>query len=445
MINDFHITETIAPADQAAVAEAVRMAGDKNMAVYPVGGGTMLDYGVKSTRPGGKGDSPHLPERPEGCFAQMGTVPFSSRPGIGLSLAKLNRVIDYPAADLTITVEAGMTIAELTKCLAAQRQRLPIDVPRPDRATVGGAVAVNAAGPRRYAYGTMRDYLLGFTAVDGSGTAFSGGGRVVKDAAGYNMCRLMAGSFGALGVITQATLMVRPLPEASVFFICDVPHFSVAEKLLAGLVGSPARPVAIELVAGRPRESNLVLGPVLEGNIGRLYVGFEGPAAEVDWMVEQLRGQWAEAGATAPMLVPTTRAEPLWRWLTEFEAHVQISVLPSAVVSVIGKLLEIDPSCTIQAHAGDGVIRVQVGGKERGERREERGEGRVSVSTGIAQLRDVAAAAGGKMILLKHCDGASLTAADAWGLPGPEIRVVQAIKERFDLKNILNPGRFIFD
>ena len=81
--------------------------------------------------------------------------------------------MDYPAADLTITVEAGMTMAELSRCLAAQRQRLPIDIPQPDRATVGGAVAVNAAGPRRYAYGTMRDYVLGFTAVDGTGTTFS--------------------------------------------------------------------------------------------------------------------------------------------------------------------------------------------------------------------------------------------------------------------------------
>ena len=105
------LTETIAPADQAAVAEAVRSAAGKGLAVYPVGGGTMLDFGAKPTRP-----------------------------GIALSLSKLNRVIDYPAADLTITVEAGMTLAELARCLAAQRQRLPIDVPQPERATVGGAV-----------------------------------------------------------------------------------------------------------------------------------------------------------------------------------------------------------------------------------------------------------------------------------------------------------------
>ena len=159
-------------------------------------------------------------------------------PGIGLSTAKLNRVIDYPADDMTVTVEAGITISELNKLLAEKRQWLPVDVAFPDRATVGGAIATNAAGPRRYAYGTMRDYLLGFTAVDGTGTIFSGGGRVVKNAAGYNMCRLMAGSRGTLGIITQATLMVRPLPEAAALLACEVPDFDLAEKLLASLVRS---------------------------------------------------------------------------------------------------------------------------------------------------------------------------------------------------------------
>ena len=96
---------------------------------------------------------------------------------------------------------------------------------------MGGAIATGAAGPRRSAYGTIRDYLLGFTAVDGDGRVFSGGGRVVKNAAGYNMCRLMAGSLGTLGVLTQATLMVRPLPEAAALLACDLPNLDLAEKL----------------------------------------------------------------------------------------------------------------------------------------------------------------------------------------------------------------------
>jgi glycolate oxidase FAD binding subunit len=395
------LTETITPADQAAVADVVRNAASNSRAVYPVGGGTALDYGVQPTRP-----------------------------GIGLSLAKLNGVIDYPAADMTITVEAGMTIADLTRCLAAQRQRLPIDIAQPDRATIGGAVAAGAAGPRRYAYGTIRDYVLGLTAVDGLGNVFSGGGRVVKNAAGYNMCRLMVGSLGTLGVVTQVTLMVRPATEASAFLVCEAPDFEVAERLLADLVSSPTRPAAIELVAGRQASTELVLGPVLAGNVGRLYVGFEGSAAEVDWMVEQLRGQWVAAGATAPMVVPASRAEPLWQWLTEFPAHLQLHVLPSALTGTIGKILRIESDCEIRAHAGDGVIRIRFGEKADGQ--------------SLSRLRTVADEVRGKLTVLRNPNGAPLTAADVWGQSGPEFRVLQAIKDRFDPENLLNPGRFIF-
>ena len=415
LATNFPLGETIEPADQAAVADAVRSAGGRQLAVYPLGGGTRLDYGAKPTLP-----------------------------GIGLSLAKLNRIVDYPAADLTITVDAGMTIGDLGKRLAAERQRLPIDVPQPERATVGGAVAVNAAGPRRYAYGSMRDYLLGFTAIDGNGTPFSGGGRVVKNVAGYNMCRLMAGSLGTLGVLTQVTLMVRPLAETSALLVSNVPDFAMAEKLLAALVRSSARPVALDFVAGRLTANGPTFGTVPEGNIGRLYVGFEGATAEVAWMVEQLRGQWSSLGAAAPTVVPAAEAEPLWRWLVDFPADVQISVLPSAVVATVAKIVAMDPACFIQAHAGDGILRVNL---PLGEDRREGGAAAAAVSStapSISELRAVAAAAGGKLIVLRQADGLAATAADVWGPPGPEMRIMQTIKERFDPHNILNPGRFSY-
>ncbi len=170
--------------------------------------------------------------------------------------------------------------------MAANRQWLPVDVPWPERATVGGAMAANAAGPRRYAYGTIRDYLLGFTAVDGTGMTFSGGGRVVKNAAGYNMCRLMAGSWGTLGVITQVTLMVRPLPEASALLACEFPIsiwprscWPAWSARRSGRWRSSWRPAG-------SHEGNPLFGPLLDGNVGRLYVGFEGSAAEVEWMLD---------------------------------------------------------------------------------------------------------------------------------------------------------------
>jgi glycolate oxidase FAD binding subunit len=398
------LTATLTPASQAEVAEAVRDAGGKGAAVYPIGGGTRLDYGG----------------RPK-------------RQGIGLSLSRLNRVVDYPAGDLTITVEAGITINELSKCLAAQRQRLPVDCPMPDRATVGGAVAVNAAGPRRYGCGTIRDYLLGFTAVDGTGTAFSGGGRVVKNAAGYNMCRLMVGSLGTLGVITQVTLMVRPMPEASALLTCPIASLDLAETLLAGLVHSATRPVAIELVSGAGCQpavfrADCQSAPRLDAAC--LYVGFEGSTLEVDWMADQLRREWAETGIAEPTLISGDLAQATWRRLADGDAHAEIRVLPSAVAGVIGNLLEAAPSATIHAHAGNGVVRLTTGN---------------GWSTdAISQFRSVAAAHGGHMTVLKHPENADLAAAEIWGPAGPEIRTMQAIKERFDPQNILNPGRFVY-
>ncbi len=430
------LTDTITPASQTAVADAVRNAGNSGAAVYPIGGGTRLDYGVKP-----------------------------ARPGIGLSLAMLNRVIDYPADDLTITVEAGITIGELNRCLAAQRQRLPVDVLQPDRATVGGAVALNAAGPRRYGYGTMRDYLLGFTAVDGTGMTFSGGGRVVKNAAGYNMCRLMAGSLGTLGVITQLTLMVRPLAEASALLACDLPDFALAERLLAGLVRSPARPVAIQLLAGRNNDHPPALGPVRERSVARLCAGFEGSTAEVDWMAGQLRAEWAAAGIADPMLAHNAAAEQFWQWLADFPIDVQISVLPGNTTGTVDQVLKLLPRCAIQAHAGDGIIGIRLpsplvddlgkGGVEGATAglsssadgtvgQANRGTHALSDSRLVGQLRAIAVAHGGTMTVLKRPDGVELTAADLWGPPGPEIRIMRAIKERFDPRNILNPGRFVY-
>ena len=119
--------------------------------LYPVGGGTSLDFG--------------LPAKAEGT---------------GVSLAKLNRVVDYPARDMTVTVEAGVTMKELADLLAKERQRLPVDVPEAERATIGGVIATNWNGPRRYGEGSLRDYVIGIQAVDGRGRRSKAAGGLSK-------------------------------------------------------------------------------------------------------------------------------------------------------------------------------------------------------------------------------------------------------------------------
>ena len=158
-MNPLPITNLLSPCTLAELASMVQAAFVRKTAIYPLGGETSLNFGV----------------------------PVKT-PGIGISLAKLNRVVDFPHRDLTITVEAGITMRDLYDTLARERLQLPVDVPQAEQATLGGVLATNWNGPRRFGFGPVRDAVIGISAVDGQGMAFHGGGRVVKNVAGYDFC-----------------------------------------------------------------------------------------------------------------------------------------------------------------------------------------------------------------------------------------------------------------
>jgi len=151
----------------------VRQSAARSQAIYPVGGRTLLHLGLPPTRP-----------------------------GIAIDLTGLDQLIDYPARDMTITVQAGITMTRLGEILAQENQWLPVDVPLPERATLGGAIACNASGMRRLGFGTFRDYVLGITVVNDRGQEVKAGGRVVKNVAGYDLGKRYAGSLGTLGIIS---------------------------------------------------------------------------------------------------------------------------------------------------------------------------------------------------------------------------------------------------
>src|SRR5205814_7557519 len=184
LIDGFGPIPVVEPVTVAEVSGVVRRAAQEGQAIYPLGGRTMLDLGL-----------------PPG------------RPGLAVSTTALSQVIDYPARDMTITVQAGITLARLQELLRAENQRLPVDVPQSERATLGGALAVNVSGPRRYGFGTFRDYVIGITVVNDEGHEAKAGGRVVKNVAGYDLCKLHIGALGTLGIITQVTLKLKPRPE----------------------------------------------------------------------------------------------------------------------------------------------------------------------------------------------------------------------------------------
>ena len=405
------IKKTHTPVDQGELASIVAEAHRTKTPLYPIGGGTSLDFGLPA-----------------------------KAAGEGLSLAKLNRIVDYPARDMTVTVEAGVTMRVLAELLAKERQRLPIDVPQSEQATIGGVIATNWNGPRRYGQGTVRDYVIGVSAVDGRGMPFKGGGRVVKNVAGYDFCKLLTGSLGTLGVITQATLRLKPIPEQSALVAVALPDAKAAERLLAALVTSQATPTAIELLSGPDWENDPALKPLARPSVAPLYlvVGLEGAAAEVDAMVHQLAREWGELGVPEPLVVG--QSADLWRRLIEFPAAgesplvVKASVVPSGTTAFVEAARRVDPQASIQAHAGNGVVIVRFA------KFPALGLSRAL----IGDLLPAGTAHQGQVIVLSNPSGAEMTHVSVWGTVEGSRDVMAAVKRKFDPQDILNRGRFVF-
>jgi glycolate oxidase FAD binding subunit len=341
---------------------------------------------------------------------------------------------------MTITVEAGITMRQLAQTLTAERQRLPIDAPQAEKATLGGVIATNFSGPRRYGCGTMRDYVIGISAVDGRGTPFKGGGRVVKNVAGYDFCKLLCGSLGTLGVITQVTLKLKPLPQASGFLAASVPDFEVAETLLATLVRSQATPAAIELLCGRAWYDDPALGGLARESTAVLLVGLEGTKTEVEWMLNHLRSEWQQQGVRRIHQPPGDQVDALWQRLTEFPAAepsatvLKANLPPSAVCRFIDVLRSVDPECSIQAHAGNGIVLARMPSGSAGEL-----SGAI-----VKKLQPAARQGGGNVTVLAAAEGLEPTRQVMWGSAPDDLRLMQAVKQQFDPFNLLNPGRFVY-
>lgn len=389
--------------------EAVRQAYRERTPIYPLGGETSLEYGLPA-----------------------------KRQGLGLSLADMSGVVDYPARDMTITVQAGITMQQLAETLATERQQLPVDVPQAARATVGGVIATNFNGPRCYGYGTLRDYVIGIQAVDGHGMPFKGGGRVVKNVAGYDFCKLLTGSLGTLGLISQVTLKLKPLTEQSLLLATAINDWDRAEAHLAALADSQTMPAVVELLCGPAWEKVPALQDLGGGEI-RLVVGFEGTGPDVAWMQQQLLSEWKAQGLDSHRVIEEQDARDLWSRLAEFPAEpsplvLKASVVPSGLTRLMKAARELDAACSLQAHAGNGILLARfadfpVEGLAR---------------TVVGRLQALASQAHGHLQVLANPSGAEMTHQCAWGGINAPFGLMTDIKRQFDPRNILNPGRFVY-
>jgi len=244
-------------------------------------------------------------------------------------LRAMREVLEYTPEDMTVSVEAGITLAQLQARLAENNQWLPIDPPGAERLTIGALLAANKSGPRRFGYGTVREHLLGIKVVLADGRVIKAGGRVVKNVAGYDLCKLFVGSQGTLGAIVEATFKVLPRPESDLFLTRASAQLDDLAPLLQQVNQSPLTPVILDLHGSRA---------------GHAFVlGLAGPREDVEWQREQARA----FGVTESAALDYDEA-----FRRTSEAFQVVSVLPSKVIETIKSL----GAQSYVARAGNGLI-----------------------------------------------------------------------------------------
>lgn len=380
----------VEPEDAAGVATTLAYANESGLHIVARGGGTKLGWGA--------------PPRSLDII---------------LSTARLNRVIEHAAADMTATVQAGCTVESFQRALATQNQRLALDPLWPARATIGGILATNDFGSFRGGYGTLRDLLIGVTIALPDGTLARSGGKVVKNVAGYDLQKLMIGSFGTLAIIVEATFRLHPIPLALRNMQCLVPTDRLDK--LAGVLnemslllvsaqittdGSPSIQLALrvesvpEAIEHKCRSISRALEPV----------GIQMQDGEADcWQAREKLSDASDATVCKLALLPSHWPD-LHAMLARWKAQHQI----------YGKLMA-------QA-AGGGLLALSGPGD--------------SIVKIIDELRDGLAAVGGSAVVLKS-PPAVKNKLDIWGPAGDSLALMKRIKAQFDRNNILAPGRFI--
>jgi glycolate oxidase FAD binding subunit len=393
----------VSPGDTDEAAAVMRVAAEHELAVVARGGGSRLGWGA-------------LPSR---CDLVIDT-------------SRMGAVLEHAAGDLVARVQAGARFGDVAAALAAAGQEIALDVPA--EATVGGMIGTGLAGPRRLRYGTPRDLLIGITIVRADGTVAKSGGKVVKNVAGYDLGKLMAGAAGTLALVTEATFRLHPLPAARAYVTADYVAVSVACDAVAVAANSPLVASAVELC--RPDAA----GPI------QVSVLLEGSAD----------GVAARAGRMSGLLgtAEVTDDPPEW-WpgapgTGEGETLVQVSFWVSALGSVLDAIeaaaATAGVSPVIAGPAGAGVLYARVGGG--GLADEVPASPEVASAAAVAEfvgtLRAALGSGRGGVTVLAAPAQVQTELASRGGMYGtvPGLALMRAVKNQFDPGHRLAPGRF---
>jgi len=386
-----HPRLALEPASLDEAAEAMRALARDGAAVVFIGGGTDLELGAPPAR--------------------LDAV---------LHTHRLDRIREYAPSDQIVAVEAGMTVAALQRHLAPHGQRLALDPPQPERATVGGVLAANAFGPRRTRHGAVRDLVIGITLVRADGVVARGGGKVVKNVAGFDLPRLMCGSLGSLGLVAEVVFRLHPLPEAS------------ATVAVGGL--SPAEVRALTRATLDAQLEPSAVAALQEGDGRfRLAIRFEGFAPGVREQTERLlaldaRGERLTGADEAALWA---RHDAL---RAEGDVRAKAAFRPAALEEAV-RALE-----TVTATLGAGVLVLYptLGIGFAGGRLVRADATRSAIAGARATLRP-----GNGSLVLAAAPAGLRAVVDAWGDAPPALEGMRRLKRELDPDGRLAPGRVV--
>jgi glycolate oxidase FAD binding subunit len=382
------------PGSVEEMSELMRLASREGLSVGPRGGGTKM----------------HLGNPPR----ELDLV---------LSTARMNEVIEHAPGDQVVRVQGGTRLEDLQSQLAGEEQMLGIDPPE-EGATVGGIVASNASGPRRLRYGTIRDLIIGIEVVLSDGTVAKAGGKVVKNVAGYDLSKLFTGSLGTLGLIATCNFRLHPRPEAARTVAVELPDTVSASEAAQAIVHAQLVPSALELHWG---DEAKLLTVLFEG----ITPAVEAQAETADFLLRSFGETRTLSDEEADALGPLTRPGAPGTEEVSIKIGAPPAELTGVLDSVLGACSRRDITPRISGHAGTGVTFVALPGNDE--------EAQAGV---IEELREIWVRSGGSVVV-PRAPVSLKKRVEVWGPAGDHLGLSRRVKEKFDPRGVLNPGRFV--
>jgi glycolate oxidase FAD binding subunit len=363
-------------------------------------------------------------------------------------LARLNRVLHYDPGDLTLSVEAGVRLADVEAQLASNRLFLPADPPFADKAALGGLLAANASGPLRFAYGTWRDFVVGMKFITGEGTLVKAGGRVVKNVAGYDLSKMMIGSLGSLGIITEINFKAFPLPRQTATYVMAFPDSCRALEARTKIIRSVWQPQAIELLD--PRGAQLASVPSLSSEYWSLVVSVGGVEKVIDRYETDFNNLARTLKAASFAVLRQEDERALWDSVGNLlvrarESNPGFSVVKAALpLTQVGPFLakgeqvaaryELPTAAT--AHAGSGIAFLYLLPPP------EMADANRRMAQSITEMIHAGNNLSGR-VTVPWCPTEVKRDVNVWGPLRDDFSLMKKLKAQFDPDRILNPGRFV--